>query len=301
MTPVLVSRLHEVPDPAAPLLLAIGAFDGLHRGHAEVIRFAQQQGGRTGVLRFLPHPARILRPMDAPPLLCTETQIHGLLGTLGVDVHIRLPFDLDFAGREPERFLQDLHEALPGLQGVVVGPDWRFGKSGRGDIHLLRKFAQRHHFAVHILPDTLWKGERISSTRIRHALLAGNLPEATAMLGRPYRLDGVVQPGKQYGRKLGFPTANFHPEQELMPPGGVYAMRVYGLDRPYIGAGYITHHPNLVEVHVLDFAGDLYGRHLEVDLIGFRRPASPILDHEQLQRTIREDVDAIREQLEARE
>lgn len=299
MLPVLVQDLQSLPRPDAPLTLAIGAFDGLHCGHAEVIRFAQAQPGRTGVLRFHPHPARVLRPADAPPLLCTEAQIHGLLGKLGVDVHIRLPFTPDLATMPAETFLERLHKAVPGLAGVVVGPDWRFGKGGQGDIHLLRAFADAHGFAVHVPSDVFWKGARISSTRIRHALLAGEMEVAAELLGRPYRLNGCVQPGKQYGRKLGFPTANFQPEQDLMPPGGVYAMWVHGCDQVYMGAGYLTHHPNLVEVHLLDFSGDLYGKNLEVDLVAFRRPASPILDHHQLQRTISEDVAAIRRQLEA--
>lgn len=299
MPPLLVHQLQELPRPDSPITLAIGAFDGLHLGHSDIISHAKDQGARVGVLRFYPHPMRVLRPEDAPPLLCNENQIHALLGGLGVDVHLRLDFSETRAQQEPEAFLKELVTAIPGLQGVVVGPDWRFGCKGRGDIHLLRAFAEQNDFAVHIRPETQWKSERISSTRIRHAVLRGDLPSASAMLGRHYALTGKVRTGKQIGRTLGFPTANFLPEQELLPPAGVYAMRVHVQGQRWRGAGYITHHPNLIEVHLLDFNGDLYDQEITVDLIAFRRPPAPFPDPKQLQRTIDEDVQAIRALLEA--
>lgn len=300
MSALLMDSLEDLPDPHLPVTLAIGAFDGLHRGHADIIAHARAQGSRTGVLRFFPHPQRVLRPGEAPPLLCTERRIHALLSDMGVDFHIRLPFHAERAEQEPEAFLEELHTRLPGLQHIVVGPDWRFGHKGRGEIHLLRETALRHGYAVHIRPETCWKGERISSTRIRHAVLRGDLPAAEAMLGRPFRLAGRVRGGKQLGRTLGFPTANYIPEQELLPPAGVYAMLVHVDNQLFPGAGYITHHPSLVEVHLLDFEGDLYGRDLAADLIAFRRPPAPLPDPEQLRRKITEDVAAIRSLLKAR-
>ncbi len=300
MTAELVHRLDDFPDPHRPVTLAIGAFDGLHRGHAEIIAHARAQGGRVGVLRFHPHPMRVLRPEDAPPLLCTESQIQALLLDLKVDIHVRLPFTPGRAEQEPEAFLEELHRCIPGLRGIVIGPDWRFGRRGRGDIHLLRATAEQHGYAVHVRPETRWQDERISSTRIRHAVLRGDLPAAETMLGRPFRLSGTVQGGKQLGRTLGFPTANFTPDQELLPPAGVYAMRVHVDQQTLLGAGYITHHPSLVEVHLLDFTGDLYHRDLAVDLIAFRRPPVPLPDLKQLQRKIEEDVTAIRALLETR-
>lgn len=300
MSTLLVHRLDDLPHPDAPVTLAIGAFDGLHKGHADIIQHARAQGGRVGVLRFFPHPMRVLRPGEAPPLLCTESRIQVLLNELNVDLHIRLAFDPARAEQEPEAFLEELHTSIPGLKGIVVGPDWRFGHRGRGDIHLLRETARRHGYAVHIRPETQWQNERISSTRIRHAVLRGDLPAAEAMLGRPFRLSGTVQGGKQLGRTLGFPTANFTTEQELLPPAGVYAMLANVDQHTWMGAGYITHHPALVEVHLLDFEGDLYGRQISVDLIAFRRPPAPLPDPQQLQRKIKEDITAIRTLLEPR-
>ncbi len=294
MPPLLLSSLSEIPGAGEPLALAIGAFDGIHRGHADVIRFAGGLAERTGVLRFWPHPARVLRPAEAPPLLCTEEQIATRLASLGVQFHIRLPFTPELAEQDPEAFLEELHSSLPGLKAVVVGPDWRFGRGGLGDIHLLKRFAAKSSFDVQVRPELQWKGERISSTRIRHAVLRGDLESAENLLGHPYEITGIVKDGKKFGRQLGFPTANLTPEQELMPPAGVYAMRVRVQDRTYGGAGYITHHPNLVEVHLLDFAGDLYGRRLAIDVLHFRRPPEPLPNSEILRRRIQEDVDAIR-------
>lgn len=299
MLPLQVASLQDVPDAGQPLTLAIGAFDGIHLGHEDVIGHAISLGHRVGVLRFFPHPLRVLRPQDAPPLLCTEAQVAERLGTLGVSVHIRLPFDTAFAEQEPEDFLKQLWLALPGLRAVVVGPDWRFGRRGSGDIHLLRRFAEEAGFEVHVRPERLWKQERISSTRIRHALLRGDLEEARELLGRPYEITGEVRGGKQFGRQLGFPTANLTPGQELMPPAGVYAMRVHLDGQSFGGAGYITHHPPLVEVHLLDFEGDLYGKFLKIEALHFRRPPTPLPDPEQLRRRIAEDVEAIRACLEA--
>lgn len=293
--------LTDIPDPTRPLVLAIGAFDGLHLGHQQVIRtahhMAQAGNADLGVLRFHPHPARILRPEDAPPLLFTEQQTQDALGELGVNLHLRLPFTAELACMEPAAFLQELRTRLPGLIRVVVGPNWRFGRKGRGDVGMLRTFASQNGFEVHVAPGTAWGEALISSTRIRENLLEGHLDAARAMLGRPYTLTGTVREGKRMGRELGFPTANFIAEQEVLPPPGVYAMRVHLGGQSWNGAGYITHVPPLVEVHLLDFSGDLYARHLQVDLVSFRRPATPIPDLVELKRVIDGDVQAIRKEL----
>jgi riboflavin kinase/FMN adenylyltransferase len=276
-------------------VLAIGAFDGIHRGHRHVVdtarTLAERLNARVGVLRFHPHPARVLRPDAAPPLLCTEQQIHDLLA---VDLQLRLPFTPELAAQEPRDFLDMLAAHLPGLRGVVTGPNWHFGRAGRGDVALLRQVAAQKGWHVETATDTLWDNERISSTRIRNALERGDLAAATAMLGRPYVLQGRVRDGKKFGRELGFPTANFLPLHELLPPPGVYAMRVTLGDSRWNAAGYLTASPALVEVHLLDFQGDLYGQDLEVALLDYRRPATPISDMGVLRARIAEDVRGIR-------
>jgi len=289
--------LSEVPQH--PLVLAVGAFDGLHRGHVAVIdaakTLAAQHAAETGVLRFHPHPAKVLDPDSAPHLLSSEATLAERLMKLDVSIHLRLPFTHDLSRLSPEAFLTLLFDRLPRLKGLVVGSNWRFGRHGKGDFRLLTTFAATRGIQVAQAPDTEWKDSLISSTRIRQAVVDGHLEAAAHMLARPFRLTGTVRDGKKYGRALGFPTANFQPGQECLPPEGVYAMRVGVETEPdRLGAGYITHHPALVEVHLLDFEGDLYGQSLNVDLLAFRRPATPIADPEILRSRIQRDVDGIR-------
>ncbi len=288
--------------PQAAMVLAIGAFDGLHLGHKHVIEQARSLAVRhqaqTGILRFSPHPSRVLHPETAPPLLSGETQISQNLAKQGVDFQLRLPFNPELANQEAEDFLQQLKTGIPQLKGLVVGPNWRFGKQGRGDIQLLQSWATENAIEVVIAEGVEANGEMISSTRIRNLVQAGAMKDAAELLGRPYRLSGEVNHGKKYGRELGFPTANFTPESErMLPPEGVYAMTVHLGSKLYTGAGYITHNPRLVEVHLLDFEGDLYGRELTVDLIQFQRSATPIADQEKLRQRIEQDVKDIREQV----
>ncbi len=288
-------------DSQRPLVLAIGAFDGVHLGHEHVIltakSLAETHGAETGVMRFYPHPSRVLDPENAPPLLCSEDQMPGLLAKLKVAHQLRLPFTEALAQCEPETFLEDLFHGLPNLKGIVVGPNWHFGYKGRGDVEMLRTTAAEKDIEVVIAEGTEWEGCLISSTRIREALIRGDLASATHMLDRHYTLHGKVGPGKQFGRELGFPTANFEPHKVLLPPPGVYAMRVIVEGSRYAGAGYLTHEPELVEVHLLDFDGDLYGKEMEVELISYQRPATPISDPKVLRDRIAADVEQIRELL----
>jgi riboflavin kinase/FMN adenylyltransferase len=291
----------EVPHPERCRVLAAGAFDGLHLGHRAVIEaasaLAAELKAESGVLRFHPHPARVLSPDTAPPLLCTEAQIQELLADLGIQLHLRLPFSREFSEMSAETFLEELFAGLPGLRGLVAGSNWRFGHRGAGDMTLLKKKAEARGIEVRVAGDVQWAGEKISSTRIREALLEGKLEEAEAMLGRHHVLSGIVRAGRKFGRKLGFPTANFIPEQALLPPPGVYAMRVRTPPGLYHGAGYITREPRLVEVHLLDFEGDLYTHPMAVELLWFERAARPIADPDVLRERITADVRNIRQKL----
>lgn len=293
----LYAAITEVPE--TPLVLAAGAFDGVHRGHAAVIRTASEvaarHGADTGVLRFFPHPAKILYPESAPHLLTTEEQLAGQLEEQGVQLQLRMPFTPELSKQPPETFLDTLFSGLPGLRGMVVGANWRFGAHGKGDVQLLQRFAAERDIEVVQAPDTEWHEVLISSTRIRQAVADGHLEAAATMLGRPYQLTGTVEHGKKFGRTLGFPTANLSPEQECLPPPGVYAMRVgIGTAPNLLGAGYITHTPPLCEVHLLDFEGDLYGKPLQVDLLSYERPATPIPDPDALRTRIEKDIQGIR-------
>lgn len=295
--------LHESYStlPQGPLVLAIGAFDGVHLGHEHVIqtatRLADRHEAETAVMRFYPHPSRVLDAENAPPLLCSEDQMPGLLARLDIPHQLRLPFTQELSFCEPETFLEELFTGIPMLKGIVVGPNWHFGHKGRGDVHMLQEVAGERGIDVIIADGTHWEGCLISSTRIREALIKGDLASATHMLDRHYTLHGKVGPGKHFGRELGFPTANFEPHKVLLPPAGVYAMRVRVGGKSYAGAGYLTHEPELVEVHLLDFTGDLYGQEMEVELVSYQRPATPISDPTVLRDRIAADVEQIRELL----
>ncbi|MGA0368858.1 MAG: tRNA pseudouridine(55) synthase TruB [Kiritimatiellia bacterium] len=293
----IYKKWNEIPPH--PVVLAIGAFDGLHAGHKRVISqardLARPEQAKTGVMRFTPHPSRILHPDTAPPLLCTEAKIQELLTLQQVDFQLRLPFTPELSRLEPDEFLEQLSSGIPQLRGIVVGPNWRFGCKGRGDVAYLRQWAKARGILVEIAEEVHLDGGLISSTRIREEIRQGHLERAADMLGRPYQLEGCVRPGKKFGRELGFPTANFIPGAEvLLPPPGVYAMQVTHAGKRYPGAGYITHEPRLVEVHLLDFCGDLYQESLEVDCIRFQRKATPIQDPELLRSRIQQDVAEIR-------
>lgn len=304
---IRVTSLEAFPEADQALVLAVGAFDGLHLGHQAVIEdartLAQSNDAQVAVLRFFPHPARFLRPEECPPLLCTEDQIEEGLNALGVNVHLRLPFTADLANLDAEAFLNSLTETLPGLSGIVVGPNWRFGKDGRGDIGLLQAYAEDGNFRVHISEGRNQGDSMISATRIRAAVSAGRLQEAAELLGSPFQLSGTVQEGKQLGRTLGFRTANFIPAQECLPPGGVYVTRVHIDGKQYKGAGYLRAiHDEaapfpLAEVHLLDEEMDLYGKEIRIDLLEWLRPATPIPNVDALREQIKTDVRVIRERL----
>lgn len=273
-----VTRLKDLSGETRPLVLAAGAFDGVHRGHREVIARARQQadaaGGQTWVMTFDPHPLKVLRPEIAPALLTSTPHKLRLLRDLGVDGCAVLSFTPRFAAVEPESFIEDLWEAVPALRAIVVGTNWTFGHRARGDTALLRALGPRHGFEVCLVEGAAWKGQPISSTRIRQAVAAGQLEEAEVMLGRPFSMYGTVIHGTKVGRQLGYPTANVDPHNEVRPPPGIYAVRVTHEGAIHRGAAFLTARPDprkgppdVVEVHLLDFAGDLYGCDLDVAFV----------------------------------
>ena len=272
---LICHRLQELAAIGEPLHLALGVFDGVHVGHQAVIeravKAAEKQGGLAGLLTFDPHPIRVIAPQRAPAaLLASLDHKAALVGKLGIDLFIPLTFDTDFARKEASEFIQQLTSAAP-IRTLSVGEDWRFGHNRSGDVRFLRNEALMRGYRLEAVPPVMYDGDRISSTRIRQAIHDGNLLEAGQMLGRPYSISGVVQLGDQIGRTIGFATANLATEGIQLPPGGVWAVRVSieGGDlrngvanigsRPTVGGV-----RKLLEAHLLEFDGDLYGRTIEV-------------------------------------
>lgn len=277
--------LEELGEIAGPLHLAIGVFDGVHLGHRAVIDAAcdaaRTGGGTAVVVTFEPHPIRVLAPARAPRMLASLDHKGRILTGLGVKEVVAIRFDEDFARLEASDFVDRLLAAGRGrIRSIAVGEDWRFGARAEGGLELLRGLAGARDIAVTGVGRVEAGGERISSTRIRAAILDGHLELASSLFGRPYTVLGTVIEGRQLGRQLGFPTANLRVHSEQLPPSGVYAVRVRLADgRRLEGVANLGLRPTVeggetqrrLEVHLFDFAGDLYGQELEVEFVAFLR------------------------------
>ncbi|MGD9781723.1 MAG: riboflavin biosynthesis protein RibF [Kiritimatiellia bacterium] len=263
-------------NASAPLVLAIGQFDGVHRGHQAVFRAAvesaQRLRGTSGCLTFSPHVARLLDPVRAPLLLATPEQNQALIAACGIgQIHV-IPFTREFAAMGPENFLALLKLEFPTLAEIAVGQNFTFGKDRAGNSAALPVLAGKVGCRARVVPHVEWDGLPISSSRIRAAVQAGDLPLARAMLGRPFALAGSVVRGRAVGRTLGFPTANVRPALPIRPAPGIYAARLHLPDGPRPGAAFVpdpadpaqAHFGTIVEIHVPGLSRDLYGQAVEV-------------------------------------
>ena len=299
-----VKDLSGIPANGRPVVLAMGCFDGVHIGHQKVLSTAVEQaaarGGEAWVYTFQPHPAKMLSPETAPPLISAAPCRLRQFEALGMHGIVETPFDKTFAHIEPESFLQNLHRELPSLSGIVCGSDWSFGYKARGKFQTLEAFCARHGMTATAVQPVLLDGERVSSTRIRQAILSGDIPSAEKRLGRPFCLFGTVVKGRGIGRSLGFPTANIEPENELIPAPGVYAgkTRTERLEIPsavFIGTRKTFYDPDpVIEAHLLDFDAELRGQKIEVCLIEKLRDVHPFPSREALITQIQRDVAQIR-------
>ena len=221
---------------------------------------------------------------------------------MGVDGCIMEPFTVEFMKQEPVAFFENLHTCIPHLAGISVGADWSFGRNRSGNAELLERLCSERHMFFSAHPAVCWKGERVSSTRIREAIKLGHLADAAAMLGRPVSTIGRVVHGQKIGRNLGFPTANIDPENEMLPPRGIYAARLRTGQRLHDAAAYIGHRetfhqnePQVLEVHLLGESGiDLYGQLVEVQYLEYIRGDQVFADADALKRQIESDLAAIR-------
>lgn len=300
--PIQFSGLPAVKLPPRPLHLAIGMFDGVHRGHRAVIaaavQAARRSGGQAAVLTFWPHPSVYFRADNPTRLIMTPAVKARVLGELGVEAIITQEFTPEFARIPAEGFLAALQQWLPQLAGVYVGDNWRFGRGRMGDATLLQGEGRKLGLTVVSVPRLEADGAPISSTRIRELLAAGEVAAANALLGYAYAAEGVVTPGKQLGRTLGFPTLNLEWAPDQSPRYGVYVVRVlggksaaalpavanYGL-RPTVEQ---TLAPRL-EVHVLSECPYGTGDALTVEFLRFLRPEMKFAGIEELRAQIARD------------
>ncbi len=285
-------------------VLMLGNFDGTHLGHQAIVRGAvtraRELGAQAVALTFEPHPVAVLAPERAPPMIQTLHDRLASLRELGVDATILQRFTLAFAGLEPETFVRDFVLRHVDLAHAVVGYNVNFGRARAGTAETLRALGQRFGFGVDVVgPVTaVGDGEHVSSTRLRAMIAAGQMPEARRLLGRPYGFRGRVVVGDRRGRTLGFPTANLHLRRGLLlPPDGVYAVfaatpsgarRAGVLNigvRPTFGGRRRT-----IEVHLLDFDGELYGAWLVVEVVERLRGEATFSGPEALRSAIAADV-----------
>jgi riboflavin kinase/FMN adenylyltransferase len=296
-------ELQKVPGP---VFLAIGVFDGVHRGHRAVIERAlkdsQPAGGNAVVVTFDPHPMRVLRPDIAPRLITATQHKIQLIESLQVNYVLILQFTKEFAATPPEDFIRSLASSCRPLREICVGHSWEFGKNRAGNLRLLDRLGEVLGFEE-VGVEAVMEGEEIvSSTLIRRAVRAGDFKRAARFLGRDYSILGTVEPGEGLGKLLGFPTANLSAHSEQFPPDGVYAVNAVVKGRNRRGIVNLGMRPTLnyndrnrvLELHIFDFHEDLYGEDVEVFFRRFLRPEIRFPDISALKAQINRDIEAAR-------
>jgi riboflavin kinase/FMN adenylyltransferase len=280
------------------MALALGNFDGVHLGHRALFRGAAESG-RPGALTFEPHPGKVLQPDLAPRLITPLPRKLQLLEAAGLEVTVVLPFTVAFARTPPRDFEAMLFDQAR-LRAVVVGGDYTYGAQRAGNVATLAAAGLARSAVVRVVEPVTVEGVVASSSRIREYILEGRVSAARALLGRPFDLDGVVVKGDGRGRSIGWPTANVATHGELLPGSGVYAVRVRAQGAWRGGAANIGSRPTFggstvtVEVHVLDFSGDLYGQEVRVEFVERLRPEQRFASVPELSAQIQRDVETAR-------
>lgn len=280
------------------LAITIGKFDGLHKGHLALIdklkEVAASYGLATAVLSFAPHPATVLTGKNVPLILSLDEKFY-LLNQLGLDYYIEYPFTNQFAQTSPEYFIENIIFQQLQARALVIGENFRFGKSGRGDIALAEKLGISLGMYVHTMPLITDKTDRISAENIRRLIFAKDFQGVMQACGRNFFLMGNVVHGKKRGREIGFPTANIIPhEGKILPPSGDYHTSTFVGNFEYqsitnVGA-------DVIETHLLDFAGNLYGQTIRVDFLHWMREMRSFASYDELARQLEKDANARRAQ-----
>lgn len=283
-------------------MVAIGNFDGVHRGHqallAATVARARADGGTPVVLTFDPHPARVLSPERAPSSLMTLEQRAEVMAQLGVERVVVVAFDRQIARMDAGEFCDEILHRILGAKVVIVGEAFRFGRGRTGDVAALRAVGPRLGFDVATVAPVIHDGAAVSSSRIRDALETGDVALATVLLGRRFFLDGQVVPGDGRGRQLGIPTANLAPASQTLPALGVYACWCGGaVEPPAAAVVNVGRRPTfgggapVVEAHLLGWEGDLYGRKLRIEFAKRLREERRFEDVGALLRQVQADIE----------
>jgi riboflavin kinase / FMN adenylyltransferase len=291
-----------LPVDGSGAVVTIGTFDGVHRGHREVLTEIVERARRTGrrsvLVTFHPHPLRIVRPESAPPLLTTAVEKTEILAESGLEYAVFVPFSRALQQYPARRFVEEILLGRLGMEELVVGYDHGFGRGREGSVETMHDLGQELGFDVDVVGAVQAGGEPISSSRIRRALAEGDVVSAAAGLGRPYSLRGPVVHGMEMGRKLGFPTANIQvaDSDKLLPLEGIYAVHGWVGDDRVPGLLHLGPRPTFrgsppsVELHLLDWQGDLYGRQVRVDFCARLREVRPFASSAALVEQMRRDA-----------
>jgi riboflavin kinase/FMN adenylyltransferase len=301
----LIHAANELGNGSRKVCLAIGVFDGVHLGHQQIIRQtvsdARQHDAVALVVTFDKHPNVVVAPDKVPPQIFSRSQKIRAIEALGADALLEIPFDKKFSEKSGEVFIRELARDLGKIFSICVGANFVFGHKRSGHVDLLKKLGAETGFHVHGHAAVELDSQLVSSTRIREALRSGNFDDASQMLGRPYAICGKILEGDKIGRQFGFPTANLDVTNLILPPHGVYAASTkidgkffhvalnIGV-RPTVDAGRQLR----VEAHLLDFAGELYGRELEVEIGSKLREEQKFSSPAALRDQIAKDVAAVR-------
>ncbi len=290
----------KITSAAQGAVIAIGSFDGMHRGHQVLLEraraLAEQKNVALGLVTFEPHPVKVLAPKLAPPTLMAREDKIEAITDMGFDFALIQNFTPQFAEFSPEKFVQEVLWETMKVSGVVVGYDFSYGKKAAGSAEELQSQLSQKGVEVDIVSPQRLDGLVISSTKIRQFVLDGKMIAAQTLLGRPFRLSGPVVPGDQRGRQIGTPTANIDRAQEITPARGVYAVwaLVNGEKHPCVvnvGIRPTFEGDGLtVEAHLLDFKGDLYGQNIAVDFVEKIRPERKFGSKDDLIDQIQKDI-----------
>ncbi|MBX9810169.1 MAG: bifunctional riboflavin kinase/FAD synthetase [Burkholderiales bacterium] len=286
-----------------PIALTIGNFDGVHLGHQAMLARLREAAARHGipacVMTFEPHPREFFAPDQAPTRLTSLREKLELIAAQGVERMVVCRFNYEFAQIAAQDFIERTLVKALGVRWLLVGDDFRFGARRAGDFVMLKQAASRFGYEVEAMASVTLDGERVSSTAVRNALAAGDLAYAGRLLGRPYSISGRVVRGDGLGRKLGFPTANMQMKHNRPPLTGIFVVELSGVaERPLRGVASLGIRPTVkpggqpvLEVHVFDFDGDLYGKHVRVDFLHKLRDEEKYADLATLTRRIALDVE----------
>ena len=301
---IIIEDINKITKPYKNAIITIGNFDGVHLGHQAIfhnlIEKAIALNGTSIAMTFEPHPIRVLKKNNHPPLITLYEQKVELIEKAGLDVLICIPFTQEFAAIPAKEFVENILIKRIGIKAIAVGEDYTFGKDRKGNIDLLKILGSQYGFEVIVIDELHISNtypERISSTRIRELVMAGKVAESQKLLGRYYQIRGKVEVGRDRGGKLlGFPTANINLYDELSPKIGVYAVTVECKGEKFKGVANIGYSPTFddyiftVEAHLLDFKENIYGQKIRVNFIGRLRDEKKFSNISELSEQIKKDI-----------